>query len=48
VNHGVAATSAEQMGMMWGIGSIVLFLIIGFGLLLWVRDEKAEKRLAGK
>jgi UMF1 family MFS transporter len=48
VNHGVAAASAEQMGMMWGIGSIVLFLIVGFGLLLWVRDEKAEKRLAGK
>ena len=44
VNHGVATVLAEQMGMRWAIGSIVVFLIIGLALLLWVRDDKSHLR----
>jgi MFS transporter, UMF1 family len=40
VNHGVAAVPAEQMGMLWAIGSIVVFMVVGLVLLLWVKDDK--------
>jgi MFS transporter, UMF1 family len=36
-NHGFDATLAEHYGLYWGIGSILMFLIIGMLLLLWVR-----------
>jgi UMF1 family MFS transporter len=42
INHGVGTVLAEQMGMRWAIGSIVVFLIIGLALLLWVRDDKSH------
>jgi len=44
INHGVGTVLAEQMGMRWAIGSIVVFLIIGLALLLWVRDDKTHLR----
>ena len=42
INHGVGTVLAEQMGMRWAIGSIVVFLLIGLALLLWVRDDKSH------
>jgi MFS transporter, UMF1 family len=36
-NHGFDATLAEHYGLYWGIGSILLFLVIGMLFLLWVR-----------
>lgn len=43
INHGFDTVVAEQMGMLWAIGSIILFLIVGLGLLLWVHDTKEHK-----
>lgn len=37
VNHGVDALRAEKNGLLWGIGSIIFFLIIGLLLLLLVK-----------
>jgi UMF1 family MFS transporter len=42
INHGVGTVLAEQLGMRWAIGSIVVFLLIGLALLLWVRDDKSH------
>jgi MFS transporter, UMF1 family len=36
-NHGFEAATAEHYGLYWGIGSILLFLVVGMVLLLWVR-----------
>ncbi len=37
VNHGYDAITAEHNGLYWGIGSIILFLVVGLFLLMWVR-----------
>jgi MFS transporter, UMF1 family len=36
-NHGFSAVASEHYGLMWGIGSILLFLIVGIVFLLFVR-----------
>lgn len=36
-NRGVEATLAEQYGLLWAIGSIIAFLVVGMLLLLWVK-----------
>ncbi|MBA4384586.1 MAG: hypothetical protein C0410_07600 [Anaerolinea sp.] len=36
-NHGFDAVASEHYGLMWGIGSILLFLIVGIVFLLFVR-----------
>ncbi len=36
-NHGFDAAAAEHYGLMWGIGSILVFLIVGLALLMFVR-----------
>ena len=46
INHGVSTLLAEQMGMRWAIGSIVVFLLIGFATLLFVRGGKNKKSQA--
>lgn len=45
VNHGFAATPAEQYGLLWAIGSIILFLVVGLLLLLMVKRISAKKPL---
>lgn len=42
VNHGVEATLAEQYGLIWAIGSIVVFLIVGLLILLVVKRVTAK------
>jgi len=37
VNHGVDSLLAENYGLLWGVGSILLFLVVGMVLLLFVR-----------
>ncbi len=37
INHGVGAALAEQYGLIWAIGSIVAFLVVGMLLLLLVK-----------
>ena len=46
INHGFNTVVAEQMGMRWAIGSIVVFLVIGFGLLLFVQGGKTKSSQA--
>ena len=41
VNHGYASLESEQFGLMWAIGSILLFLVVGLVFLLFVKKEKA-------
>ena len=36
-NNGVGAELAEKYGMMWGIGSIIAFLVVGGVLLMFVK-----------
>jgi len=36
-NHGFDAVAAEHYGLMWGIGSILVFLVVGLVFLLYVR-----------
>lgn len=36
-NHGFDAVTSEHYGLMWGIGSILVFLVVGLVLLLYVR-----------
>jgi len=40
-NHGYASLQAEQLGLLWAIGSILLFLVVGLVLLLFVKKERA-------
>jgi UMF1 family MFS transporter len=42
INHGVGTVLAEQLGMRWAIGSIVLFLVVGLGFLFMVNHKKAQ------
>ncbi len=42
VNQGVDAVLAEQYGLLWAIGSILLFLLIGMLFLLFVRRVTAK------
>lgn len=41
-NHGVDAVLSEQYGLLWAIGSILLFLIVGLLLLLLVKRVTAK------
>jgi UMF1 family MFS transporter len=43
VNHGVDSLLAENYGLMWGIGSILLFLVVGVVLMLFVRRVTAAE-----
>ncbi len=41
-NHGVDAILSEQYGLLWAIGSILLFLVVGLLLLLLVKRVTAK------
>mgnify|MGYP000897202578 FL=1 len=43
VNHGFDAVTAEQNGLLWAIGSIIAFLLIGALILLIVRRVSAKE-----
>jgi MFS transporter, UMF1 family len=45
INHGYEAAVAEQYGMMWAIGSIIVFLIVGMMILLLVKHKAAQEAL---
>jgi MFS transporter, UMF1 family len=40
VNHGYGSFQAEQLGLLWAIGSVLLFLVAGLCLLLFVKKER--------
>ena len=42
-NHGVDAVLSEQYGLLWAIGSILLFLVVGLLLLLLVKRVTAKE-----
>jgi UMF1 family MFS transporter len=42
VNHGFDALVAEQNGLLWAVGSIILFLVVGLLVLLLVRRVTAK------
>ncbi|MEA5047582.1 MAG: MFS transporter [Eubacteriales bacterium] len=42
-NHGVDAVLSEQYGLLWAIGSILLFLVVGLLLLLLVKRVTARE-----
>lgn len=42
INHGLETKLAEQYGLLWAIGSIVAFLVIGLLVLLLVRRVTAK------
>ena len=44
VNHGFGIAEAEVLGLMWGIGSIIAFLVIGGVLLLFVKRVTPGKK----
>lgn len=43
LNRGLTELAAEKAGQYWGIGSIIAFLLIGFLILLSVREVTASK-----
>lgn len=43
VNHGMDALSAERYGMLWAIGSILLFLVVGLFILTFVRRVSSKE-----
>ncbi len=43
LNRGLTELAAEKAGQYWGIGSIIAFLLIGFVILLSVREVTASK-----
>jgi len=43
LNHGMAELTAEQAGLFWAVGAIILFLIVGFFILLSVRKVTAQE-----
>lgn len=43
VNHGFDTVTAEQSGLLWAIGSIIAFLIIGMFILLIVKRVSAKE-----
>ncbi|MEN6419262.1 MAG: MFS transporter [Clostridiaceae bacterium] len=45
VNHGADTTLAEHNGLLWAIGSILLFLVVGLLLLLIVKRVTAKDPL---
>jgi len=40
VNQGVESKLAENYGLYWAIGSIILFLLVGMFFLLFVKHVK--------
>ena len=42
-NHGLDAVLSEQYGLLWAIGSILLFLVVGLLLLLLVKRVTAKE-----
>lgn len=40
VNHGYGSLESEQLGLMWAIGSILVFLAVGLVFLLFVKKER--------
>ncbi|NLF80370.1 MAG: MFS transporter, partial [Clostridia bacterium] len=45
VNHGYTAAAAEQYGLLWAIGSIIAFLVVGLLFLLLVKHKAAKAAL---
>lgn len=45
VNHGQTAAAAEQYGLLWAIGSIIAFLVVGLLFLLLVKHKAAKAAL---
>jgi UMF1 family MFS transporter len=45
VNQGLNSLLAEQQGMLWGVGSIILFLIAGLLVLLTVKRLGPKRKL---
>lgn len=43
LNRGLTELAAEKAGQYWGVGSIIAFLLIGFLILLSVREVTASK-----
>jgi len=41
VNHGYLDLQAEQLGLLWAIGSVLLFLVVGLCLLMFVKKERS-------
>ena len=46
LNQGFAELAAEKAGQYWGIGSIIVFLVVGFVILLTVKEVTAAKPMA--
>ncbi len=44
VNRGFDSLMAEQQGMLWAVGSIILFLLVGLVVLLWVKRIRPNQR----
>ncbi len=42
INHGIENALAEQYGLLWAIGSIILFLVVGMLFLLLVKRVSAK------
>ncbi len=42
INHGASKIIAEQKGMLWAIGSILAFLVVGLLILLFVKRINAK------
>jgi MFS transporter, UMF1 family len=42
INHGVAKELAEKYGILWGVGSIIAFLLVGLLVLLIVKRVTAK------
>jgi UMF1 family MFS transporter len=48
INHGFDAVSSEHYGLMWGIGSILAFLVVGLVFLLYVRKVTSKEPMVFK
>jgi UMF1 family MFS transporter len=45
-NHGFNAVQAEQNGLLWAIGSIIAFLVVGLLVLLFVKNFSAKDQIS--
>lgn len=48
LNHGFDAVASEHYGLMWGIGSILAFLVVGLVFLLYVRKVTSKEPMVFK